>query len=286
MYAYWDRDTREILYLGLASDLDRRFAQHNGLVRHSGGNKIAKINEYFGDHERLGLSILLQSKAIGLMEQIREIDFTLGSTATGTIAVGEGQLIEMYRVAHGKRPAWNATGGSSQGKRYATEADALLQVLTGQRQSLFAARRPLRTVTDDLRVRLFEATIHRARMRAVMEANGMAAMPMPVEHEVDPATIERSIMLRDGRLLADLDASDSDIRRWLTQLADPDYWRREAAAWRAAFERDAPRELLPKERQVLDLLYATSAEGAPPQHVAATAGIFETGYLDETPSVP
>jgi hypothetical protein len=98
--------------------------------------------------------------------------------------------------------------------------------------------------------------------------------------------IERSIMLRDGRLLSDLDVSDADIRAWLERLADPAFWRGEAEQWRAAFERDAPRKLLPKEREVLDLLFATTTEGAPPQHVLATGGIFETGYLDDPPTIP
>lgn len=64
MYAYWDRETHELLYLGLASDLPGRFAQHNGLVKHSGGNKTKEINAYFTDHEHLGFTVLLQGKAI------------------------------------------------------------------------------------------------------------------------------------------------------------------------------------------------------------------------------
>lgn len=286
VYAYWDPASHRILYLGLTKDIAHRFAQHNGLVHHSGGNKSTKVNEYFADHECLGFTVLLQSKAIMLMEQVRNLDVTMGSTASGTIAVAEGQLIEMHRLVYGTRPPWNSTGGSGRGKRYATSASALLEVLAAARQSLFAARRPLRTVVADLRIRLFEATIHASRMRAVMEANGLAKLPEPNE-AVDVGKIERSIMMRDGRLLADLDASDEDIRRWVIRLGDPQFWREEARAWQAVFERDhSVPSLTSSEQAVLALLNATVAGGATPQHVAASGGILQSGYLNERVVIP
>ena len=57
VYAYWDRAGHDILYLGLASDLPSRFAQHNGLVNHGGGNKAKEIRDYFSGHERLGFTM-------------------------------------------------------------------------------------------------------------------------------------------------------------------------------------------------------------------------------------
>jgi hypothetical protein len=220
------------------------------------------------------------------MEEIRKLDFTMGTTAGGTIRVGEGQLIEMHRLVYGKRPPWNRTGGAERGKRYATPAAAVLEVLAAARDSLFAARSPLRTVVADLRVRLFEATIHASRMRTVIEANGLAKLPEP-DDQVDIGKIERSIMMRDGRLVADLDASDDSIRRWLVTLGDPQLWLDEAAGWQAVFERDPPpRPLQSNERAVLELLNRTVASGAPPEHIAATKGILDSGYLKEEPVIP
>ena len=65
VYGYWDPETRELLYLGLADNLAGRFAQHNGLVPHSGGNKSRQIEAWFEEHEQLGLTTMIQAAAVG-----------------------------------------------------------------------------------------------------------------------------------------------------------------------------------------------------------------------------
>ncbi len=48
IYSFWDFETKEILYIGLASDLSNRFKQHNGLISESNrGNKYTEITNYF-----------------------------------------------------------------------------------------------------------------------------------------------------------------------------------------------------------------------------------------------
>lgn len=280
VYCYWDRTSHEILYLGLASELPDRFAQHNGLVSHAGGNKKREINDYFSRNQRLGFTIIIQSKAIGLMEQIQKLDPTMGATAARTIAVGEGQLIEMHRLVHGKWPAWNRTGGAASGKRYAKHAPALLELLAARRDSLFAARSTLRTVADDLHVRLLEATIHASRMRAMMEAHGIAKIPRPGER-IEASRIERSFMLRDGHLVEELDPSDAAIRRWLELLGKPEHWRQEAAGWQKALEAMPGRPLQANEKAVQAILDSVVSEAAPRSHILATAELLEGTYLDE-----
>lgn len=62
IYSFWDYYTKEILYIGLASDLYVRFRQHNGLLPISeNACKFKQIRSYFSLHERLGYSILVQS---------------------------------------------------------------------------------------------------------------------------------------------------------------------------------------------------------------------------------
>jgi hypothetical protein len=285
VYCYWDRTTHEILYLGLAGELPERFAHHNGLVSHGGGNKRTEINDYFSRNERLGFTILIQSKAIGLMEQIQKLDPTMGATAARTMAVGEGQLIETYRLVYGKRPAWNRRGGAAAGKRYAKPAPALLELLAGRRDSLFAARRTVRTVADDLHVRLLEATIHASRMRAMMEAHGTAKLPQPGER-VEASRIERSFMLRDGHLIDELDPSDAEIRRWLKLLGSPEHWRKEAAGWQHALQEMPGRPLLANEKAVQAMLDAVVSQAAPHAHILATAELVGGTYLDESVTIP
>lgn len=90
VYCYWDPDTRQPFYIGLAKDLAARFAQHNGLkgCRPGKGNKGKQINDWFSVHERLGFSVVLQE---GLADETYE-PFARNA---------EGQLLEGYRRVHG-----------------------------------------------------------------------------------------------------------------------------------------------------------------------------------------
>jgi hypothetical protein len=263
-----------------------RFAQHNRLVPHGGGNKAPEIDAYFAEKEFLGFTILIQSKAIAVMEEVARLDFTLGGTADNVIAVGEGQLIEMHRLVHGSWPPWNKTGGSKDGKRWATAAPALLDIFAARRSSLFVARRSLRDLATDLRARLFEATIHASRMRAVMDAHEVGRLPELLLHDSEEAIrlITQSFMLRDGHIVQELDASDDEIRRWLRLLGDPEHWKREAGEQRALLEEATrSRPLQGHEREVADYLESIILHAAPPSHIAATNDILSCGYLDDEP---
>lgn len=62
IYSFWDYYTKDVLYIGLASDLCVRFRQHNGLLPiDENACKVRQIQDYFSGHERLGYSILVQS---------------------------------------------------------------------------------------------------------------------------------------------------------------------------------------------------------------------------------
>lgn len=283
VYAYWNVETHELLYLGLATDLVGRFAQHNGLVGHSGGNKAREIDEHFAKHEFLGITVLVQSKAIAVLEQVARLSPLLGATASGLVAVGEGQLIEIHRLVHGKRPRWNKTGGARDGKRWATPASELLDVLALRRDSLFTARHSLRTVASDLRVRFFEAAVHTARLRTVMGEmpNFEASTPEDVVQE----RILHSIMLRDGRLVADLAATDEEVRCWLERLATPGHQEREAAELRARLAEHTAAFSKP-DQDLFDFLDRTVAEGSTDANTVASRAVLSTGYLNLPLTLP
>jgi hypothetical protein len=290
VYAYWDYDTHDLLYLGLASDLRSRFAQHNGLVHHSGGNKQKEIDAYFAGHELLGFSVLLQSKAVAIWEDLEKIDFTLGATAGEIIAFGEGQLIEVHRLVHGSWPPWNGVGGSTAGQKFATPAPALLDILAAHRSSLFVARHSLRAVASSIKFRFLEATIHGARIRAVMDAHEVAKIPEAAasgDRDEVMRLIQRSLLLRSGHIVQELDESDATIRNWLALLGDPEYWEAERERNRALLLDAASGTAFDeKAQQVADFLDPIISQGAPPSHIAATADLFETGYLGRVLELP
>ncbi|HKG40498.1 MAG TPA: hypothetical protein VKB25_16030 [Conexibacter sp.] len=280
VYAYWNHETHEILYLGLSVNLPGRFAQHNGIVKSRSGDKARQIAAHLEAHGSIGFTVLLQAKAIELMEQIARLDWTLGATGAGVIAMGEGQLIETHRLVYGQRPPWNAMGGAVRGRQWATAAPELLEVLAAARPSLFSARHSIRAVAEDLELRLFEATVHGARMRALMEAHEISLSPPLGDEQEAMRRIQKSLLLRDGRLADNLDVADDDIRRWVHLLGDPETWQREAQQRRSLLDQPLPRPRTPSEDAVLELLDAMVADAAPQSHILATAELLETGYLD------
>jgi hypothetical protein len=283
VYAYWDRETHELLYLGLASDLPLRFAQHNGLASHSGGNKKKEIDEHFLHRTHLGFTIVIQGAAVAIHDAIVGLDFTLGVRSDELIAVGEGQLIETHRLVHGHRPPWNNKGGAKEGTRWAMAAPALLNVLAARRSSLFVARRSLRDLARDDAAKSYEAAIHAARMRATMVAHEVGHFPAEQDDLV--RAIGRSIMLSAGHLLDEFDASDDEIIEWLRKLGDPAYWQEEARERLRMLEEVRGHPLQTNERMITDILNALFEQAAPPEHIRATEDVFATGYLYDEPQL-
>jgi hypothetical protein len=176
-----------LLYIGLARDLSERFAQHAGIISFpEAGCKRRQINEWFNQHDKLGIACFVQS-VLAQVDTHRERDRhgrlaydeeTKGfaSHESGGLESAtrvEGQLIETYRLLHGRRPRWNRTGGSMRGKALAKTgtADGLLLLMDGTRDSLFRSRRTLRELSGDANAAAFEfGPLHLARMETVQEA--------------------------------------------------------------------------------------------------------------------
>ena len=121
LYCYWDFASRDILYIGLSGDLDRRFREHNALVTcEASCCKREQIEEYFGNNQRIGISLILQSKMQddGVLEEFA--DWTLEelvgfSDATRNVEFAEGNLIRAHAERYGDRPPWNKNKASKEG---------------------------------------------------------------------------------------------------------------------------------------------------------------------------
>ncbi|MFY1659359.1 hypothetical protein [Micromonospora sp. WMMD1274] len=195
VYAFYDPESREtgpagrhLLYIGLARDLSERYAQHAGLISFpANGCKREQIRRWFSQHPRLGFSCFVQS-TLAQVDTHRErgkyrradydeeypAGFASNETSGLESAVEvEGQLIEKYRLLHGRRPVWNRMGGSVRGRELAATgtADGLLLLLGGTRDSLFRARRTLRELSEDANASAFEfGPLHWARMETIANA--------------------------------------------------------------------------------------------------------------------
>jgi hypothetical protein len=284
IYAYWDPATHDLLYVGLAANLPERFAQHNKLVSHSGGNKSAAINDWFSKHETLGFTLIIQSAAVQIQDQLSELAVGLGANSSDISRIAEGQLIELHRRKYRHWPPWNRVGGSVQGASWARPEDkSVLGLLSAAEESLFVARRSLRTLSGDAPAQRFEALIHTARMRALMEL-----------HDADPTTlsgmssdqrieeIKRVLMLGEGKLVDDLTPIDDLIRTWVGRLAD-------------ASQRQGERELYLREANSLSQVIADDKDLSAIEFIASVlqAGsededgrdareVLRTGYLDDS----
>ncbi len=132
IYSFWDYNTNEILYIGLASDLYERFRQHNGLLPISLNScKFSQIQEYFKNHSKLGYTVFVQSilaqpiihrnkelyQSIALEEDYSS-ENSVNTQGIADIKIVEGILIESYRKTYGHFPPWNKVGGSIKGQNH------------------------------------------------------------------------------------------------------------------------------------------------------------------------
>lgn len=182
IYSFWDYYTKDVLYIGLASDLCVRFKQHNGLLPIAeNACKVRQIENYFLSHERLGYSILVQSpmsqpivhRNEALYRKFLEVPKGIpisnyaGEEGLEHIRQAEGQLIESYRQAVGDVPLWNKIGGDTFSRRYASENNYLYVVrafASGTPNNYLVSRSTIRELAENATYEWFETQLHGLRM--------------------------------------------------------------------------------------------------------------------------
>jgi hypothetical protein len=182
IYSFWDYNTKETLYLGLASDLCVRFKQHNGLMPiNETACKYQQIQKYFTEHEKLGYTILVQSNlsqpivqrnekmyraAFGIDKNIPIEDYA-GEEGLEHIKRAEGQLIEAYRLAKGKLPPWNKVGGDKYARKFSTKGN-YYQIIRSfsivDANNFLVAKSTIRELAGSATYEWFEVQLHSLRM--------------------------------------------------------------------------------------------------------------------------
>ncbi len=182
IYSFWDYNTHEILYIGLASDLYERFRQHNGLLPIAPeACKINQIQEYFKSHNKLGYTIFVQSplsqplvhRNKELYEKIAQEEGTpienyLSEEGIEHIKRVEGILIEAYRKTYGHFPPWNKVGGSIEGQNNVTEnnINIVKSFCNPQLYNInpIVSRSTIRELADNASYAYYENYLHAVRM--------------------------------------------------------------------------------------------------------------------------
>lgn len=284
VYAYWDPDTRELLYIGLASNLPQRFAEHNGLVRHSGGNKRQEINKWFSEHENLGHTLLIQGAAVQILEDVRAMNPMIGVEARALTQVAEGQLLKLSTMETGSLPPWNNISGAVRGGEWARPSErSPLRLLSAAEESLFVSRRSLRALVHDRRALQLEALMHAVRMQALMEIHGMN-----FDHNNHGADfierMTRVLMLIEGKLVDDLDVSDSTICDWLVRFAKPsDMASRRSQGLLGLDSMADASNADDRDRATARFLTEFMQLDADAYNARVARDILDSGYLDERP---
>ncbi|QWG87385.1 GIY-YIG nuclease family protein [Bacillus mycoides] len=180
IYCFWNYTTKEVLYIGLAIDLLKRFKQHNGIIQmDASGCKFEKIQDHFDTHEKIGYSVFVQSSHHqpvysgnkAKWGQFDPTQFPVTEQAKEDIKTVEGILIETYKMKHGNLPPWNRVGGSTEGQEVATDGNYILvDSFTHQNISPFTAKHTLREISADATYLWYEEYLHAARM---LMLNGM-----------------------------------------------------------------------------------------------------------------
>ncbi|MGG1339745.1 GIY-YIG nuclease family protein [Bacillus toyonensis] len=180
IYCFWNYTTNEVLYIGLAVDLVKRFKQHNGIIKmDASGCKFEKIQEYFKTHEKIGYSVFVQSSHHqpahsgnkAMWGQFDPKQFPVTEYAKEDIKRVEGILIEAYKRKHGDLLPWNRVGGSIQGQAVATDGNyILIESFSHQNISPFIAKHTIRELSadDNATYLWYEEYLHAARMLMLM----------------------------------------------------------------------------------------------------------------------
>jgi hypothetical protein len=179
LYAFWDPETRELLYIGLARDLGYRFRQHTGLVMCDPRFcKIERIRDHFAERELLGYSMMPQSpfdqadcararadlegRALSALKE-------LGEYGEQEIIQAEGQLLEANTRRTGRLPAWNHIGGSVRGAQMATvDTEPFLNLLRAEYRHALTAKRTIRELAQDATAQHHESLLHVARFEMLL----------------------------------------------------------------------------------------------------------------------
>lgn len=125
VYVFWNPDTRDPLYVGIAGDFPERFAQHNGLRRcPAAGCQRENIERYFAEEcDRLGYSVFLlshlsqpstrrQRRALGLTDpELIDLNEAMSAEVLDQMRELEGRMIALYAAICGEPIPWNVSPG-------------------------------------------------------------------------------------------------------------------------------------------------------------------------------
>lgn len=177
LYSFWDYQTKEVLYIGLAVNLSKRFQQHNGIIKMSeDGCKYKEIKEYFSKHNQLGYSVFLQSP---LHQPVTSDNFTNwfkydpdktelsnfnDELPKRDLKRVEGILIEAFKKKYGRLPKWNNIGGSVAGQLRTTDGNyAIVEAFSTPEFSLLVSRCTLRELSNSPTYTEYESFLHTIR---------------------------------------------------------------------------------------------------------------------------
>lgn len=187
IYCFWDYYTKEIYYIGLASDLRTRFMQHNGILEVDNNScKILQIKDYFSKKEKLGYTIFVQSSLsqpiVGrnknnfkgfINDTFSPIENYAGSEGKDHMKQVEGILIEAYRKVYGDFPLWNKVGGSKYGQKSSVIGNyEIIKAFNVTSYHPLVSRSTLRELSDCPTYERYENDLHGVRM--LMLSAGMS----------------------------------------------------------------------------------------------------------------
>ena len=182
VYCFWNPNSYEILYVGLALDLAQRFRQHNGLIQANfNACKYTEIVEWFKGNDKLGYSVLVQSALSQpactrfnirfdlSKEEMEEQYGELIEEGHDAIVSTEGLLIAAHKKAKGKRPCWNKVGGSILGGKKATSRHIhLLRLFSGELDDWMIARKSILKLSGNPTWEKWEHYLHAIRLHAII----------------------------------------------------------------------------------------------------------------------
>jgi len=190
IYCFWDVQSKEVLYVGLAVDLPLRFRQHNGLASCPDAScKRERVAEYFGARLELGYSVMVQSvhsqgictrwnlsrpevlawitEEFGYLDEA-ETKRVMNREVDATMRRMESAMLQVHMDRRGRLPQWNRIRGVDRGfsEGVLTNARHFLDSLTLSHAGPdpFLARVTLSGLQDCATYQRFEEVLHGGRI--------------------------------------------------------------------------------------------------------------------------
>ena len=174
IYFFRELPSNDVLYVGLATNLSKRFAEHTGLRPcPSKSCKFEQIKGYLEQNKKIGLTLFLQSQVDqSTISTNKNANFiSVDPNGENAIKFTEGYFIRLFEKSFSRKPLWNLVNGCKGGQGLAerSQSEYLVHCINPEFTNPFTSRLSINELADDSNCSSLycELDVHMIRMWAL-----------------------------------------------------------------------------------------------------------------------